>query len=93
MVFFFGRLVLKRKCLFFVRLHESGDINRDFVLQGAPHPPSMLMADAWVKPYSREYAAFPAPWLRNAKFWPTTGLYHLYITPTFVLQTLTLAKF
>jgi len=31
------------------------------------------MADAWTKPYSREYAAFPAPWLRASKFWPTTG--------------------
>ncbi|MCI59266.1 glycine dehydrogenase (decarboxylating) mitochondrial-like, partial [Trifolium medium] len=30
------------------------------------------MADAWTKPYTREYAAFPAPWLRGAKFWPTT---------------------
>ncbi|KAL1224620.1 Glycine dehydrogenase (decarboxylating) 2 [Cardamine amara subsp. amara] len=43
------------------------------VLKGAPHPPSLLMADAWQKPYSREYAAFPAPWLRSSKFWPTTG--------------------
>lgn len=43
------------------------------VLKGAPHPPSMLMADSWTKPYSREYAAFPAPWLRTAKFWPTTA--------------------
>ncbi|XP_078428921.1 glycine decarboxylase P-protein 1 [Wolffia australiana] len=53
---------------------ESGkaDINNN-VLKGAPHPPSMLMADTWTKPYSREYAAYPAPWLKNAKFWPTTG--------------------
>ncbi|KAL9265264.1 Glycine dehydrogenase (decarboxylating) A, mitochondrial-like protein [Drosera capensis] len=43
------------------------------VLKGAPHPPSLLMADSWSKPYSREYAAFPASWLRSAKFWPTTG--------------------
>lgn len=43
------------------------------VLKGAPHPPSVLMADSWNKPYSRDYAAFPAPWLRSAKFWPTTG--------------------
>nr|CAN63089.1 hypothetical protein VITISV_032016 [Vitis vinifera] len=43
------------------------------VLKGAPHPPSLLMGDTWTKPYSREYAAFPAPWLRVAKFWPTTG--------------------
>jgi len=50
----------------------NADVHNN-VLKGAPHPPSMLMADAWTKPYSREYAAFPAPWLRNAKFWPTTG--------------------
>ncbi|KAK3018122.1 hypothetical protein RJ639_004581 [Escallonia herrerae] len=43
------------------------------VLKGAPHPPSLLMADKWTKPYSREYAAFPASWLRSSKFWPTTG--------------------
>ncbi|VAH78377.1 unnamed protein product [Triticum turgidum subsp. durum] len=42
------------------------------VLKGAPHPPQLLMGDAWTKPYSREYAAFPAAWLRGAKFWPTT---------------------
>ncbi|KAF4375690.1 hypothetical protein F8388_014412 [Cannabis sativa] len=43
------------------------------VLKGAPHPPSLLMGDTWTKPYTREYAAFPAPWLRSSKFWPTTG--------------------
>jgi len=42
-------------------------------VQGAPHPPQLLMGDTWSKPYSREYAAFPAAWLRGAKFWPTTG--------------------
>ncbi|KAE8658065.1 Glycine dehydrogenase (decarboxylating) B [Hibiscus syriacus] len=42
-------------------------------LRGAPHPPYMLMGDAWTKPYSREHASFPASWLRTAKFWPTTG--------------------
>ncbi|MED6144350.1 hypothetical protein PIB30_014883 [Stylosanthes scabra] len=50
----------------------KADVNNN-VLKGAPHPPSLLMGDAWTKPYSREYAAFPAPWLRVAKFWPTTG--------------------
>ncbi|THG23433.1 glycine dehydrogenase (decarboxylating), mitochondrial-like [Camellia sinensis] len=50
----------------------KADINNN-VLKGAPHPPSLLMADAWTKPYSREYAAFPAPWLHSSKFWPTTG--------------------
>ncbi|PIA64369.1 hypothetical protein AQUCO_00100089v1 [Aquilegia coerulea] len=53
---------------------ESGkaDVNNN-VLKGAPHPFSVLMGDKWTKPYTREYAAFPAPWLRGAKFWPTTG--------------------
>nr|XP_043627676.1 glycine dehydrogenase (decarboxylating) A, mitochondrial-like [Erigeron canadensis] len=43
------------------------------VIKGAPHPLQVLMAEKWTKPYSREYAAFPASWLRSAKFWPTTG--------------------
>ncbi|OAY75384.1 Glycine dehydrogenase (decarboxylating), mitochondrial [Ananas comosus] len=53
---------------------EAGkaDIHNN-VLKGAPHPPSLVMSDTWTKPYSREYAAFPAAWLRGAKFWPTTG--------------------
>lgn len=25
------------------------------------------------RPYSREEAAFPAAWVRQAKFWPTTS--------------------
>ncbi|KAJ8751582.1 hypothetical protein K2173_016828 [Erythroxylum novogranatense] len=50
----------------------KADIHNN-VIKGAPHPPSLLMADAWSKPYSREYAAYPASWLRTAKFWPTTG--------------------
>ncbi len=53
---------------------EKGNADvQNNVLKGAPHPPSLLMADTWKKPYSREYAAFPAPWLRSSKFWPTTG--------------------
>ncbi|XP_057775837.1 glycine dehydrogenase (decarboxylating), mitochondrial [Salvia miltiorrhiza] len=57
-----------------ISMIEKGkaDINNN-VLKSAPHPPSLLMADVWTKPYSREYAAFPAAWLKNAKFWPTTG--------------------
>ncbi|XP_020590288.1 glycine dehydrogenase (decarboxylating), mitochondrial-like [Phalaenopsis equestris] len=57
-----------------IREIENGkaDINNN-VLKGAPHPPSLLMGDTWTKPYTREYAAYPAAWLRGAKFWPTTG--------------------
>ncbi|GFZ17214.1 glycine decarboxylase P-protein 1 [Actinidia rufa] len=65
-----------------ISLIEKGkaDVNNN-VLKGAPHPPSLLMADAWTKPYSREYAAFPAPWLRSSKFWPTTGVYPISSDP------------
>lgn len=53
---------------------ENGKADiKDNVIKGAPHPPAMLMSDKWTKPYSREYAAYPASWLRGAKFWPTTG--------------------
>lgn len=43
-------------------------------LRGAPHTMDMVLTDNWTKPYSREQAAFPAPWLDAArKFWPTVG--------------------
>ena len=70
-------LVMGSLCLqiCFAFLKNDRGINEEVYVQGAPHPPSLLMADAWTKPYSRDYAAFPAPWLRSSKFWPTTGVY------------------
>merc|ERR1719213_1452395 len=45
------------------------------ILVNAPHTNEALLAKDWDKPYSRERAAYPAPWLREGagKFWPTTG--------------------
>ena len=43
------------------------------VLKNAPHTARMVVADAWPYPYSRETAAFPAPWTRAHKFWPASG--------------------
>jgi glycine dehydrogenase len=40
------------------------------VLRQAPHTAAMVVADDWTLPYSREKAAFPAPWTRQHKFWP-----------------------
>ena len=40
-----------------------------FVFEG-PHAIEMLAADDWTHPYGREKAAYPAPWLRQFKFWP-----------------------
>lgn len=41
------------------------------VLKQAPHTVGMITADAWSMPYGREKAAFPAPWTRTHKFWPS----------------------
>jgi glycine dehydrogenase len=42
-------------------------------LKHAPHTARVVCADEWDHPYSRELAAFPAPWTRTAKFWPSVG--------------------
>jgi len=43
------------------------------VLKNAPHTTGQIAADKWDRPYSREQAAFPAPWLRHYKFWPSVA--------------------
>jgi glycine dehydrogenase len=43
---------------------------RDNVLKHAPHPAATLLAETWSRPYSRESAAYPAPWTRQHKYWP-----------------------
>jgi len=43
------------------------------VLKNAPHSYKILVADEWLYPYSREKAAFPAPYVRDNKFWPSVS--------------------
>jgi glycine dehydrogenase len=43
------------------------------VLKNAPHTAEMVISDKWDLPYSREKAAFPLPWVRARKFWPSVG--------------------
>ena len=43
------------------------------VLMKAPHTVSVVMAETWDRPYSRQKAAFPLDWVREAKFWPSVG--------------------
>ncbi len=43
------------------------------VLKNAPHTAAIVTTTEWNRPYSREQAAFPAPWLRNSKFWPSVS--------------------
>ena len=43
---------------------------KDNPLKNAPHTAAMVTAGPWAHPYSREEAAFPAPWTVEKKFWP-----------------------
>ncbi|HUI07944.1 MAG TPA: aminomethyl-transferring glycine dehydrogenase [Verrucomicrobiae bacterium] len=53
---------------------ESGAMDRtNNLLKNAPHTAAMVAADTWPHPYSREQAAFPAPWTREHKFWPAVA--------------------
>jgi glycine dehydrogenase len=45
----------------------------DNVLKNAPHTAEVVVSDEWDHPYSREQAAYPAPWTREHKFWPAVG--------------------
>ncbi|HEY8508824.1 MAG TPA: aminomethyl-transferring glycine dehydrogenase, partial [Steroidobacteraceae bacterium] len=58
-----------------IREIELGIADRENnVIKNAPHTADMVISDSWDKPYSREKAAYPAPWTREAKFWPAVGL-------------------
>jgi glycine dehydrogenase len=43
------------------------------VVKQAPHTAQAVTSSEWTRPYSREQAAFPAPWVRDHKFWPSVG--------------------
>ncbi len=54
-----------------IRDIETGKADRvDNALKNAPHPATVVMKDDWKHKYSREQAAYPAPWLKDYKFWP-----------------------
>ncbi len=57
-----------------IRAIEEGTLPReDNPLKNAPHTAGAVAADEWKHPYSREAAAFPAPWTKERKFWPSVG--------------------
>lgn len=45
----------------------------DNVLKNAPHTVAVVTGDEWTRAYSRTKAAFPLPWVRDHKFWPSVG--------------------
>ncbi len=57
-----------------VRAIENGTADKlDNVLKNAPHTASMVIAEEWNHAYTRNQAAYPLPYVRSAKFWPTVG--------------------
>ena len=53
---------------------ESGQMDlQDNPLKNAPHTAYSLIAGPWNHGYSREQAAYPSPWTREYKFWPSVG--------------------
>jgi glycine dehydrogenase len=75
-----SRAELDRLCDALIAIHaeiqliESGQIDpNDNPLKNAPHTADQIAAESWTHPYSRETAAFPAPWLHDHKFWPSVS--------------------
>ena len=71
---------LDRFCEAMIAIHaemtavETGGADaKDNVLKNAPHTAYSLIAGDWGHSYTREQAAYPAPWLREHKFWPSVG--------------------
>jgi glycine dehydrogenase len=71
---------LDRFCDALIAIHaemkavESGQLDaKNNPLKQAPHTADQVAADRWDRPYSREQAAYPAPWLKEFKFWPSVG--------------------
>ncbi len=75
-----SREELDRFCDALLAIHEEmcaverGEMDRnDNVLKNAPHTASVLTRTEWNHSYTREQAAYPAPWTREHKFWPPVG--------------------
>ena len=52
-------------------IEEARQPRENNVLKMAPHSLQDLLSEKWDRAYGREKAAFPSPWLRQKKFWPS----------------------
>jgi glycine dehydrogenase len=43
------------------------------IVKHAPHTAKIITANVWDRPYTRESAAYPLPYIKNNKFWPSVG--------------------
>ena len=57
-----------------IREIEEGRADKENnLLKHAPHTAAAVLKSEWNRPYSRERAAYPAPWLKGTKFWPSVS--------------------
>jgi glycine dehydrogenase len=57
-----------------IREVEEGKADKEEnVLKHAPHTAAVITADNWTLPYSRQKAAYPLPFVKDAKFWPSVS--------------------
>jgi glycine dehydrogenase len=57
-----------------IREVEEGKADKENnVLKHAPHTAAVITADEWTRPYSRQKAAYPLPFVKEAKFWPSVS--------------------
>ncbi len=57
-----------------VREIEEGIVDKENnVLKHAPHTATIITADKWDRPYSRQKAAYPLAFVKEAKFWPSVS--------------------
>ena len=57
-----------------IRAIEEGKADKlDNALKNAPHTQFTVTADDWSHKYSRTEAAYPLPWVKHNKFWPSVA--------------------
>jgi len=57
-----------------IRAIEEGRMDKvDNPMKNAPHTQFVITADEWNHKYSRQQAAFPLPYVKNNKFWPSVA--------------------
>ncbi len=54
-------------------IEEGSADKKENVLKNAPHTQHVICADEWTKPYTRQQAAFPLPYVQENKFWPSVS--------------------
>ncbi|MDJ0531119.1 MAG: aminomethyl-transferring glycine dehydrogenase [Xenococcaceae cyanobacterium MO_207.B15] len=71
---------LDRFCDAMIAIYQEADAiatgtidPQDNPLKNAPHTAESLICGTWEHPYTREQAAYPAPWTKEHKFWSVVG--------------------